>query len=162
MFAVFDEHAGPLVGSPAAGVIVYRLPAANLAVRNRVTAGYFAGLPQAVGLGLLNQHVRCISRLIIDPRYRGIGLASRLVRETMPLTEAAMIEATSVRAQAQTFFERAGMRRYPRVSDMKTDRIKAALETVGIGENLRVDTEKAHNHLSALPAPQTTGLGSHL
>ncbi len=154
LFGLFDEHPQRRRTVPAAGVIVYRGPAANLATRNVATGGYFSALPRTVSLALLNEHVRCISRVIIEPRYRGLGLASRLVRQTLPQTGAAMVEATSVRGLVQPFFERAGMLRFRRAADVKTERLKAALETVGIGERLWIDAAAVHAHLSSLDRPQ--------
>lgn len=132
LFAIYDEHSRRRLTVPVAGVIVYRPPAANLAIRNAVTGRFFAALPRAVGLSLLNEHVRCISRVIIDPRYRGLGLAGWLVSETMPKTGAALVEAISVMGKAHPFFERAGMMQFRRPPDVKTERMKAALETIGI------------------------------
>jgi GNAT superfamily N-acetyltransferase len=57
----------------------------------------------------LNHHVRTISRVIVDPRYRGIGLALRLVRAYLddPLTDST--EALAAMGRACPFFARAGM-----------------------------------------------------
>lgn len=59
----------------------------------------------------LNQDVRVISRVIVDPRYRGRGLAVRLVRAYLDDPCTARTEALATMAHACPFFERAGMRR---------------------------------------------------
>jgi GNAT superfamily N-acetyltransferase len=150
LFALLDDDWRRQMMVPAVGVIVYRMPAANLAARNAVTDGWFAGLDRAAGLALLNAHVQCISRVIIDPRYRGLGLAARLVRETMPLTGAAMVEALSVMGMVSPFFERAGMRAFDPAPDVKTERMAAALETIGIGRRLWIDPRAVQNRIDAL------------
>ncbi len=154
IFAIIDEHPLRRAMAAAAGVIVYRPPVPNLAIRNAVTGGYFSGLDRASGLSLLNEYVRCISRVIIDPRYRGLGLSSWLVAETMPKIGAAMIESMSVMGQFHPFFERAGMRAFTPVPDIKTERMAAALETVGIDENLWADSQTVHEKIRQLPTEQ--------
>jgi len=154
LFAVYDKHSRRRIMAPVIGVIVYRPPVPNLAIRNIVTGGFFSGLNRAAGLTLLNEHVKCISRVIIDPRYRGIGLSSWLVKETMPLTDAAMVETSSVMGCFHPFFKRAGMMEFKQPSDVKTERMKAALEMVGIDENLWIDTEQAHRQIDLLNPQQ--------
>ncbi|MBL7214117.1 MAG: hypothetical protein ISS71_00400 [Phycisphaerae bacterium] len=153
LFAIYDDHSRRRIMAPVVGVIVYRPPVPNLAIRNIVTGGFFSGLSRAVGLSLLNEHVRCISRVIIDPRYRGLGLASRLVKETMPLTGAAMVETSSVMGMVHPFFERAGMCRFRQPPDVKTERMQAALETVGIDRTLWIDTDRVHEQIESLDTP---------
>ncbi len=152
IFAITDKH--PLRRSigPAVGVIVYRPPVANLAVRNDVTCGFFGGLDRASGLALLNEHVRCISRVIIEPRYRGLGLASWLVSETMPRVGAAMVEAVSVMGKFHPFFERAEMKAFEMTADVKTERMATALEAVGIDRRLWIDSEAVYASIERLDA----------
>jgi hypothetical protein len=111
----------------------------------------FGGLDRAAGLALLNARLLCIRRVIIEPRYRGLGLAGRLVRETMPLTGAAMVEAVSVMGRVHPFFVRAGMTEFVPAPDVKTERMTAALEAVGIGQRLWPDTPRVHAAIAALP-----------
>lgn len=154
LFGIREGHFRRRLTVPVVGVIVYRPPVPNLAIRNIATGGFFSGLPRSMGLSLLNEHARCISRVIIDPRYRGLGLASRLVSETMPLVAASMVEASSVMGMVHPFFERAGMARFRSAPDVKTERMKAALETIGINEHLWIDTEQVHEQIESLNPPQ--------
>ncbi|MFA5252285.1 MAG: hypothetical protein WC454_06855, partial [Phycisphaerae bacterium] len=66
------------------GVIVYTMPSMGAELRNVATGNFFTGFDNRTRLGLINKNIRCISRVIIEPRFRGLGLANRLVRETMP------------------------------------------------------------------------------
>lgn len=61
----------------------------------------------------INQHLRTISRIIIHPQFRGIGLATDLVQHILTTNTTRFIEATSKMAAIHPFFERAGMRRVP-------------------------------------------------
>ena len=153
LFAIYDEHCRRRLMTPVVGVIIYRPPVPNLSIRNIVTGGFFSGLPRPTGLSLLNKHVRCISRVIIDPRYRGLGLAARLVSETMPMTGAAMIEASSIMGTVHPFFKRAGMHPFRQMPDVKTERMQTALETVGIDESLWIDTDRVHEQIELLEPP---------
>lgn len=76
----------------AVGVIVYAMPAPALELRNVATDNMFTGFDRNTQLALVNKNIRCISRVIIEPRFRGLGLASRLARETMPLLQMPIIE----------------------------------------------------------------------
>ncbi|OQY05127.1 MAG: hypothetical protein B6I25_06085 [Planctomycetales bacterium 4572_13] len=135
IYKLVDEHLWRHLAAPVVGVIVYGSPPANLAGRNAATGGVFAGLDRAAGLTLLNEQMVCIRRVIIEPRYRGLGLAGRLVAETMPLTGSPMVEAVSVMGRVHPFFERAGMQAFAPAADAKTERMKAALEAVGVDEH---------------------------
>ncbi|MCJ7777345.1 MAG: hypothetical protein MUP16_03430, partial [Sedimentisphaerales bacterium] len=78
------------------GVIVYTMPSMGAELRNIATGNVFAGFDNRTRLSLINKNIRCISRVIIEPRFRGLGLASRLVRETMPKMDVPIIEAMAV------------------------------------------------------------------
>ena len=76
IYKLVDEHPWRALAAPVVGVIVYGSPPANLAGRNAATGGVFAGMDRASALSLLNERMVCIRRVIIEPRYRGLGLAS--------------------------------------------------------------------------------------
>ena len=154
MFAIMDEHPQRKSMVPAVGIIVYRPAFPNLAIRNRVTGDFFGGLDRVSSLNLLNAHVQCISRVIIEPRYRGLGLSSWIIRETLPKTNASMVEASSVMGQFHPFLERAGMRVFSPPQDVKTERMNAAMESVGLDGNLWIDAAKMHAMIDQLPTPQ--------
>ncbi|MHC4287751.1 MAG: hypothetical protein ACYSSJ_05550 [Planctomycetota bacterium] len=150
VYKLIDDHPWRRLAAPVVGVIVYGVPSANLAARNAATGGLFAGLDRSAALSLVNEHMVCIRRVIIEPRYRGLGLASRLVAETMPLTGAAMVEAVSVMGRIHPFFERAGMRAFDPRPDAKTERMAAALESVGIGQHSWHDSKAVQTKIEQL------------
>jgi hypothetical protein len=59
-----------------------------------------------------------------------LGLASWLVKETMPLIGTAMVEASSIMGCFHPFFKRAGMLEFQHPLDVKTERMRSAFETV--------------------------------
>ncbi len=133
-----------------AGVIVYSMPLPEVELRNFATGGFFSGLDKSTQLMLINKHVRCITRLIIDPRYRGLSLASRLVRETMPRMNVAIIEAMAVMGLVNPFLERAGMKSYIAETPVRTARLIEALSTVGVEDKQLVDPQRLQRQLDRL------------
>ena len=122
-----DSHLGPAsavfvlsrTGSETpVGVIVYSNAPAVLQLRNIATGNVFVGLDRSTQLALFNANIRRISRVIIEPRFRNVGLASRLVRETVPLVNVPIVEALAVMGWVNPFFERAG----PAFADMSKTR----------------------------------------
>ena len=91
------------------GVIVYQYPSLNSRARNQATGGRYVTRPRSVGIRRLNHEVITIGRVVIDPQFRGLGLAHRLVRETMPLMNKPLVESLARMGRVNPFFEKAGM-----------------------------------------------------
>lgn len=145
-----------LLGPRPAGVIVYTMANPRVELRTVATGGMFAGLDRHTELELLNRSVRCIARVIIEPRLRGIGLASRLVRETMPLLEVPCVEALGVMPRVNPFLEKAGMTAFaPRVPVEHVTLIEA-LGAVGIEETHLVSPDLVQAHFDALDGAQAS------
>jgi hypothetical protein len=134
------------------GVIVYKMPTPGAELRNVATGGLFAGFDRATQLVLLNKNVRCINRVIIDPRFRSLGLASRLVRETMPRINVPIIEAMAVMGLVNPFLEKAGMRAFTAKIQARCVRLVEALSMVGVERQELIDPQKAQRKLDRLPA----------
>ena len=99
---------GALLEPSPAGVLVVSPPLRCVAGRNLATSGRYSGnLGRA--LPLLNAEMECISRVIIHPSYRGLGLAVRLVRHALSEGQKPYMEALAVMGHIHPFFERAGM-----------------------------------------------------
>jgi len=60
---------------------------------------------------LINDEIARISRVIIHPKFRGIGLGEFLVKETLHKVDAKVVEVLAVMARYNPFFEKAGMLR---------------------------------------------------
>jgi len=132
------------------GVIVYSNAPAVLELRNFATGRVFAGLDKNMQLELINANIRRISRVIIEPRFRGLGLANRLVRETMPQVNVPIVEALAVMGWVNPFFERAGMKAYkPQTSEAGVQFIEA-LSYIGIEQAELIDSLQVHKKLEQL------------
>jgi len=126
-------------GKTPVGVIVYSNAPVVLELRNIATAHVFAGLDRGTQLELINANIRRISRLVIEPRFRGLGLASRLVRETMPLVNVPIVEALAVMGWINPFFERAGMKAYKAKPSQASVQFVEALSLIGIEQAELID-----------------------
>ena len=62
------------------GVLVRSLPRLYCQMRDVATHGRYQGLTRRDAAEMLNREVRTISRVVIDPQWRGLGLAVHLVR----------------------------------------------------------------------------------
>lgn len=132
------------------GVIVYAMPAAGCQLRSAATGGLFAGLDKSSRLKLIGKNIRTISRVIIEPRFRSLGLAVRLVKETMPLMNVPFIEALAVMGRVNPFFEKAGMTRFDGPPSAGCVRLIEAFGTIGVDEQDLIDPLLVQHRLSSL------------
>lgn len=100
------------IGEEVVGVLCYTGPLFQLSQR-------YVALPELKALfkedpkkymAFINANVVRIARVVVHPRLRGISLAVKLVRESMPLTKKKYVETIAAMAKFNPFFERAGMR----------------------------------------------------
>jgi hypothetical protein len=126
------------------------MPSTGAELRNVATDGLFAGFDRKTRLSLINKNIRCISRVIIEPRFRGLGLASRMVRETMPQMNVPIIEAMAVMGIVNPFFEKAGMKAFAAKMPVRCIQLIEAFSAVGIEEEELIDAEKVQQKLEQL------------
>ena len=91
----------------AVGVLSY--PAPSCFARERCLGRRH--LSRKRNLRFANRHVRTISRVIVHPQFRALGLSTALVRWICQHCKTRYIEAIAAMGTAHPFFERAGMRR---------------------------------------------------
>jgi hypothetical protein len=163
-----SERAGPFTsifalkataaksGVATVGVIVYCMPTPGLELRNVATNNLFTGFDRATQLSMVNKTIRCISRVIIEPRFRALGLASRLVRETMPKIGVAIVEAMAVMGLVNPFFEKAGMTSYTAKMPARCVQLVEALSLVGIENKELIDGQKVHKKVQQLGQAKAT------
>jgi GNAT superfamily N-acetyltransferase len=143
-------HLARRSGVKTVGVIVYKMPSMSCELRNAATGGVFAGFDRVTGLSLVNKNVRCISRVIVEPRFRGIGLASRLVRETLAEVDVAIVEAIAEMGMVNPFFEKAGMKAYAGKFPSRCARMQEAFSVVGIEKEELGCAQKVQRKLEQL------------
>ena len=99
-----------LHGDDLMGVIVYSKSYLNLKPRNLVFGERYVFTPGDLHKArLINDEIVRISRVVIHPKLRGIGLGEFLVRQTLPRVDAKVVEVLAIMAKYNPFFEKAGM-----------------------------------------------------
>lgn len=111
-----------------AGVIVISMPTLNGAWRNRAWPGHFNNQSKSDNAKRINRDLRCISRVIIDPRSRGLGIASNLVRHYLANPQTPATESIAAMGSICPFFERAGMKPYTLIHTNDDLRLLDAIE----------------------------------
>ncbi len=145
---------GAQLGTNTVGVIVYTMPSPALELRNIATDNLFAGFDRSTRLALINKNIRCIGRVIIEPRFRSLGLASRLVRQTMSEMNVPIVEAMAVMGLVNPFFEKAGMEAFTGKMPARCVQMLEAFSTVGIERDILISPKKVQQKLDAMKQPE--------
>ena len=90
-------------GDELCGVVVYSYPPPRCFGRRLV-------LP-SLTLEEINRQLSIISRVVIHPKYRTIGLGAKLIGETLPLVGTPFVELIAVMPKYSPFAEKAGMQK---------------------------------------------------
>ncbi len=136
-----------VIGGELAGVVAYTAPHPVLRPRNAALPFLKEMMRDEMRgyLSWVNEHFVRISRVIVHPKFRGIGVAVELVRQTLPLEGRPYVEALAVMARYNPFFERAGMLRVSSEVDRERARTLGAayrkLEELGAREHVLLDPE---------------------
>jgi GNAT superfamily N-acetyltransferase len=109
------------------------------------------GRKQALGRNpawkeILNEFAS-ISRVILHPKYRTIGLGTQLVKQTLPMANRRYIETMAVMAKYNPFFEKAGMKK---IAERKPDKtlLKAVERLQKLGFNpILLPSEKTNQKI---------------
>ncbi|MFI4898191.1 MAG: hypothetical protein ACIARR_10230 [Phycisphaerales bacterium JB059] len=121
-----------LAGRRLVGVLVESRPTLNAAWRDLPWPGrYTRGDKQARALRL-NRELRCVSRVVVDPRWRSMGVARGLVEAALASRRTPGVEAVAAMGAINPFFERAGMVPYPAPISCADARLGDALEHAGV------------------------------
>ncbi|ACV64607.1 Sigma 54 interacting domain protein [Desulfofarcimen acetoxidans DSM 771] len=116
-------------GEETTGVIIYCYTYLALAGRNQFTQRYKAATSEVARL--LNQEVALISRVVLHPKYRGIGLGSKLIKDTLPLTGKRYVEMLTTMGNFNPFAEKAGMTKVDYTSNDRFKKIRSQLQLLG-------------------------------
>lgn len=114
------------------GVLVTSMPTLNGSWRPRAFANRYSRGTKRDRAALLNREVRCISRIIIDPRFRGRGIASTLVRAYLRDPETIATEAVAAMGAACPLFTSAGMTEWPLLPSLRDRRLTRSLAELGL------------------------------
>ncbi len=137
------------------GVLVRSLPHLGCALRDHATHDRYRGMGHRAAAQLVNREFRTISRVVVDPRWRGAGVAVRLVKRALAEPETIFTEALAAMGRVHPFFEKAGMQRYDRPPRPEHARLADALAQANLPPALLASRSQFMQRLSALsPAVQ--------
>jgi len=115
------------------GVLVESMPALQCRLRDEALGKRYGGVRSTHQRALLlGREMRCISRVIVDPRWRGLGVAVRLVRHALDHATTVYTESLAAMGRVHPFFERAGMTAYRRPAHETDLRLIGVLERAGL------------------------------
>lgn len=141
------------------GVLVESLPALQCVLRDVALAKRHGGIGDIRQRArLLNEEVRCISRVVVHPQFRGVGVAVALVRAALSTATTTYTEALAAMGHVNPFFERAGMRAYRRPRHELDERLATALATVGVSPVDLAQLDVTLARIGALPAERRVWL----
>jgi N-acetylglutamate synthase-like GNAT family acetyltransferase len=123
-------------------VLVESLPALRCALRDHALAGRYRDLKGRDLAHTLNRELRCISRVVVHPQWRSVGLAGRLVRHALATASTPYTEALAAMGRAHPFFARAGMVAYDRPPHPHDARLLDALTYARLSPLALADPER--------------------
>jgi ABC-type lipoprotein export system ATPase subunit/GNAT superfamily N-acetyltransferase len=115
-------------GYELCGVIVYSYPPIACFGRRQV-------LPKMT-IQELNKKLSIISRVVVHPKYRSIGLGAKLVRETLARAGTPYVEMVAVMAKYNPFAEKAGMQKIA-VQQLTQEALRISETLSSLGFNLQ-------------------------
>lgn len=125
----------PKLSTPAA-VAVFSYPDLHSSPRNLATGDDFVVHGSGSRARRLNRDILKLSRVVVAPELRSIGLARRLILASIPNLDVAFVEATASMARYTGFLEKSGFRHIPQGrSEVEGDLLDWAA-TVGLPAQL--------------------------
>jgi GNAT superfamily N-acetyltransferase len=152
---VLAAHDGDDSEAPCVGVLCVSRPTLNGPWRARAWPDLFGERREPREMAnALNLYVRTISRVIVHPSFRGVGVASMLVRTYLNYPLTPLTETLSAMGRVSPLFQRCGMRevacprsrRDRRLGDALRARSLRPLDLVSIAQarsSLRADASLA-------------------
>lgn len=137
------------------GAIVYSNSPLSSKPRNK----YLGRVPTSEEI---NKDFVIISRVVVLPKFRGIGLAVKLVKETLPLVGKKYIETIAVMAKYNPFFAKAGMKEVKYEPNKDELKILQSLQKFGFNTELCANTEYNLQIISKLSKEQLSELAELL
>jgi ABC-type lipoprotein export system ATPase subunit len=112
--------------------LVVVMPTLNASWRALAWPGRFDLPDKRAAAHALNAEVRRIARVVVDPRWRSLSLATRLVRHYLASPLTPCTEAVAAMGRCLPFFRAAGMTEYPLAPSARDARLLDALAHAGV------------------------------
>jgi GNAT superfamily N-acetyltransferase len=134
-------------------VLIESMPALACRLRDAALPHRYRSTATTSGGDALNAELRCISRVVVHPRWRGLGLAVRLVKAALDTATTRYTEAIAAMGAVHPFFEKAGMTAYRRSPTECDARLTAALARAGVAPINLALLEETWGRITRLPPP---------
>lgn len=135
-------------------VIVYRMPIPEIRPRTTATKGYFHQ-PKTLSarLKLVNQKIQYIARLIVDPRFRKMGIATWLLKDTLERQQVPIIETLTPIDFTNKIFQKAGFKLFLTPAPPWYRRFTNELLSIGLTEDALLSPLHVQARLDRLKPP---------
>lgn len=144
-------------------VIIYSMPMRDLKARTTATAGFFKQTSSlSERLHLLNKHVLYVSRLVVDPRYRQLGIADWLWRETLKVQTVSMVESLTPLPVREDWLKSMGFRIYYSPTPQSLRKLKKAFAKAHLTGSCLTVAEVAQKRINALASDKMVKLDRSL
>jgi ABC-type lipoprotein export system ATPase subunit/GNAT superfamily N-acetyltransferase len=132
-----------VIDNITAGVIIYSMPPLSCKGRN-------IALGRVVSPDEVNRDFITISRVVVSPRFRGIGIATMLVRDTIQRVGKRYVESIAIMGRYNPFFVKAGMREVVYEPDGKYTKVMDKLKHYGFNRLLAADKDVCYEILQSM------------
>ncbi|MCZ6834478.1 MAG: hypothetical protein O7G85_01765 [Planctomycetota bacterium] len=134
-----------------AAVVVVSLPHAGCVMRDQATNHRYRGLDLTSSMTMLNEEIRTISRVIVHPQFRGLGLSIRLVRHALDHAQTIYTEALAAMGRVHPFLQASGMTPYERPIRPEHARLLDALHRLDIEPARLAMVREVQSRIELLP-----------
>ena len=143
----------------AVGIVMFGYPHLLLSARALVLPQFAPGCIRSGGASALNQQVRVLQRIVVDPHYRGLGIARRLIAHGLSQLDVPYVECIAQMGEFSDFLLAPGFRR---VCEMPPPRAALRLlkfaEQHGFAAQALVDPAVRELLIKYLPEPVSAQL----
>lgn len=155
IYGLFPKPPWSKVHPHPVAVIVYAPPVPSLRARARALRGQI-NFPRdrKQNLRLVNANILYISKLIVDPRYHNLGLATWLLKETIALQHVPYIESLTPIDYTNKIFAHCGFTTLYNPAPPYYARLVTALTAAGVGAALYDHPHQVNLRIERMPAEQ--------
>ncbi len=124
-----------------AGVLTLSMPVLNGPWRALAWPALLEGADKRQRASRLNVNLRTISRVLVDPRFRGRGIGSALVRHAIAHAQVPLVEAIASMAVLVPLFSAAGMRRIEPPETLRASKLRLALDQAQLTHDRLIEAD---------------------
>ena len=149
--SVIDRHLRRPATPRVIAVLVESLPSLSCSLRDVAVGDRYRALASPRDRAVvLNREFRTISRVVVHPQFRSLGLAVQLVQHALRTATTPCTEAIAAMGHVHPFFEQAGMTANRRPPHRQDARLRDALRACGISLSMLAHLPTTLKRIAAL------------